>query len=447
MQPESKIPPPIDQPPSDSLPPVLSPTEPPVIGVQPPPLTIPSNSTLKLSPLPQLIVFLLSLLLGLFLADAILSLVDSSFSLVLGIHPVTGISALVSFLLLLLSILVYLLMALSPMIPKRQFLPVTLFNPLAGCLAIPFLIYFYNRFQQVAWVISLGQFILALGILYWLQGSLKLRWPLMPANRLKARHFSGLNLIVFVLVNFFVLLPALAVYFYWCTALAVGHFSQGFVALRPGGLNIQVRKYVRQDGKTVQLVPMSHIGEPEFYRQLSQSFPTNAIILMEGVSDEQHLLTNRISYRRAASSLGLAEQVHEFKPPPASLVRADVDVEQFSPATIDFLNLAMLLHAKGLNMESILMALQYSPPREAQEGLVNDLLHKRNRHLLDELQSHLGQADLLIVPWGAAHMPELAREIQKSGFRLQETHDYQAIRFGSAKHKRNLGIPKTKPVD
>jgi hypothetical protein len=33
------------------------------------------------------------------------------------------------------------------------------------------------------------------------------------------------------------------------------------------------------------------------------------------------------------------------------------------------------------------------------------------------------------VPWGAAHMPGIAREILKSGFHLAETREYVVIRF------------------
>ena len=67
-----------------------------------------------------------------------------------------------------------------------------------------------------------------------------------------------------------------------------------------------MRKYIRHDGKTILLVPMAHIGEADFYQTLSQSFPTNSIVLMEGVSDDQNLLTNNISYKRMAANLGLS---------------------------------------------------------------------------------------------------------------------------------------------
>jgi hypothetical protein len=210
----------------------------------------------------------------------------------------------------------------------------------------------------------------------------------------------------------------------------VDHFSDSFMALRSGGFTVQVRTYVRADGKSIELVPMSHIGEPEFYRELSRSFSTNALILMEGVTDNRDLLTNKITYHRVATSLGLAEQQREFKPRRERMVRADVDVDEFAPSTIDLLNVAMLIHTRGLTSETLAPLTQYSPPPHFEEQLVEDLLRKRNRRLLEEIHSRLLQEQNLIVPWGVAHMPEIAQEIQKSGFGLAETREYTAIRFG-----------------
>jgi DNA-binding transcriptional MerR regulator len=295
--------------------------------------------------------------------------------------------------------------------------------------AFPFTIYFYNRIQQVAWGISVCQVLLGLMILYRAQGSLKFRWQLVPEDRLGVRRFSWRNLSVFVLVNVFVLLPVMIVYFFLWTALAVDHFSEGFMALHPGGFTVQVRKYVRNDGKTIELFPMSHVADAGFYEKVSQTFPTNSIILMEGVTDKKNLLTNGISYKRMANALGLAEQHEKFAPTRGEMVRADVDVEQFSKNTIDFLNLIMLFHSQGVNARNVQKLMQYSPPPNFEEQLFDDLLRKRNQHLLEEIQSHLLQSDNIMVPWGVAHMPGIAKEIQKSGFRLDETREYVVIRF------------------
>ena len=39
------------------------------------------------------------------------------------------------------------------------------------------------------------------------------------------------------------------------------------------------------------------------------------------------------------------------------------------------------------------------------------------------------------MPWGVAHMPGIAKEIQKAGFRLEETKEYVVIRFRSVGDK------------
>jgi hypothetical protein len=332
-------------------------------------------------------------------------------------------------------------MGLTPLVPKRLFLPITLINPLAVLAAVPVTIYCYSRSQQVFWILSLCQLILGLGILCWVQGGLRFRWPLVAESRLGARGFSWLNLSGFLLLNVFVFLPAAVLYLVVFAALAVDHFSEGFLALRPGGLTVQVRDYVRNDGKRVQLVPMAHVGEADFYQKLSHSFPTNSLVLMEGVTDENNLLTNKVTYKRMATKLGLAEQQEEFNPVQVEMVMADVDIKEFTPETIGFLNLVMLFHAKGLTADTVLKMLRYSPPAHFEERLWDDLLRKRNQHLLAELHARLPASEILIVPWGVAHMPGIAEGIKAAGFRLDATRDYTVIRFGKPPQGRSKATP------
>jgi hypothetical protein len=380
----------------------------------------------------NLLAILLSLCLALFLADGIVSLVDDSLVLFFDLHLFSAIRGFVFFFSMLMAIVIYGLMALTPMIPKRWFLPVTVFNPVAALVLIPMSIYFFGRIQQVQWGLSFFQVVFALSILCWVRGGLKFRWPLVAQGQLEPRRFTWQNLSLFLAVNILVLLPAVFVYFVVCAALAVNHFSDGFMALRPRGLTVQVRKYGRNDGKTIQLFPMSHVADSAFYQKVSESFPTNSIILMEGVTDNRNLLTNKITYKRMATSLGLAEQHEKFAPIRGEMVRADVDVDQFAANTINLLNLVTLIHSKGLNAETVLKLMQYPQPPHFQDQLFDDLIKKRNQHLLEEIHARLSQSEIIIVPWGALHMPGIAREIQKSGFRLKETQDYVVIGFHSA---------------
>ena len=82
------------------------------------------------------------------------------------------------------------------------------------------------------------------------------------------------------------------------------------------------------------------------------------------------------------------------------------------------------------------MALMQPPPAGFEKGLFDDLLRKRNRHLVEEIKARLPSAKSIVVPWGAAHMPEVSREIAKLGFTVAETKEYEAIRFGGGKEKR-----------
>jgi hypothetical protein len=377
----------------------------------------------------RFLAVLLSLCLGLFVADAVVSLLDDFLILVVGVHLLSAVRGLVGLLAVLMAFAVYCLMGITPLIPKRLFLPVTLFNPLAALGLVPVAIYSYARIEEAAWVISVLQVILGLGILSRVLGGLELRWPLVGDDWLGSRGFNWRNLSGFLLVNVFVLLPAVGLYLVVCAGLAVGHFSEGFLALRPSGLVVRVREYVRNDGKRVRLVPMAHIGEAQFYNRLTRSFPTNSVVLMEGVTDENNLLTNNITYKRMATSLGLAEQHEAFNPVRVEMVMADVDVKEFTADTIGFLNLAMLIHNRGLNLETVLLMLRFSPPPQFEERLWEDLLHKRNRHLLGELQARLPDSKQFVVPWGVAHMPGIAEGIRASGFQLDETRDYWVIRF------------------
>jgi len=426
--------------PDGALPPSAA-AGPPVICVPPPQTATPKPSPV----LRQLMAIFLSLYVGLFLVDAIVSLVDDSLILFLGLHLLTAVRATAFLAILVMGLVIYVLMGLAPMIPKRWLIPLVGFVPLAGLIAVPLFICHFDRAQQISWALSLTQVLFGFGLLFWMQGGFKFRWLPITENQLGPRLFSWLNLLGYGFVNVCVVLPAVAGYLALCSAASVKHLSAGFVVLKSDGVTVQVRDYLHPDGKRIQLIPMAHIGEAHFYRELSDSFATNAIVLMEGVTDARNLLTNKISYRRMATSMGLAEQAQVFRPDRrAEVVPADVDVEVFTPNTIGFMNLVMLIHARGVSAETVLPLFQYAPPPQFEKQLWDDLLHKRNRHLLEQIQTWLPHSEQLIVPWGAAHMPEIAREIEKLGFRLDQTRDYQVIRFRAKEDRQTGGTPPSR---
>jgi hypothetical protein len=150
---------------------------------------------------------------------------------------------------------------------------------------------------------------------------------------------------------------------------------------------------------------------------------------MEGVSDRRNIVRASSNYSKMAEAIGVAEQQQAFKPK-GKLVPADLDMSDFSPETLDMLKTAMLIHSKGVTEETMPILMKPTPPG-LEKRLMEDILTKRNRHLLKVLHEQLPESRHIIIPWGAAHMPEIAREIEKSGFRPGDTREYHAIRFGS----------------
>ena len=371
----------------------------------------------------------LSLILVLFAGSAVLTFLSDSLFLLFQRQDLTAPAALLAVLMLLAGFLACGLVALFPGIPKRVFLPVGLFIPVVGVAVIPLFVFYYEHAALVAWFASLGQLLLAAFIIHRLHGGWRLRWPLFPERCLADRRFGWGNLAAVTLAGFLLLLPALVLYTAFSAKLAVEHFTDGFVIVRPAGISMQVRNYIRADGKKIMLVPMSHVAEPDFYQALSAFFPADSVILMEGVSDRQKLTATHSDYSKMATAIGGVEQTQVFKPQ-GELVAADVDMSSFSPATLGMLKTAMLLHAKGVTAETLPILMKPTPPG-LEKQLMEDILTKRNHHLLGVIRERIPTSEIIIVPWGAAHMPELAREIQKQGFRPVDTREFLAIRFGS----------------
>ncbi len=377
----------------------------------------------------KFIHILLNMYLGLFLTEATISFLDDSLIL-FNVHILSGSRILLGFFILLTSSLIYLLMGFTPMVPKRFFLPLVLF-PLAAILgAAPLFIYHYSQIQYISWGISLCQILLILGLLAWLQRGIHFRMPFIRLGQISDQRFSWPNLSAFIAANVFLLVPAVLFYLAFCAALAVKHFSAEFLTLHPNRLAAHAKKYVRDDGKAIQLIPMMHIGQSSFYQNISKSFPTNSVILMEGVTDKKHRLKHKLSYKRAASVVGLSEQQENFIPQQGRILHADMDIDQFSKETIDFLNMVAFIHSKGLNAQTLAAFLQKSQDsKNIEDNILEDILYRRNDHLLKVILAEVEGTDLVIVPWGALHMSGIATKIQRSGFHPVETQEYSIIQF------------------
>jgi hypothetical protein len=262
--------------------------------------------------------------------------------------------------------------------------------------------------------------------------------------------FSSQNLFRYCLVNIFILpLVAFALVFATVSDL-IEEQSAGFMRLKADGLYMVEKAYQRGD-KTIHLASMIHLGQPEYFSQISAALQgKQALLLAEGVTDKQGLLRGDFSYQKIAELLGLAaqeqmqiegrlinaqslERLNDKIPGKTDILPADIDLAEFDQQTITLLN---ALGENLLNNESVVEGFQQfnqwakaNTTAETNQLVMNDLVEKRNKVLLSYLPKALRKYDTLIIPWGALHMPGLARAIEHKGFTLASQQERLSIDF------------------
>lgn len=212
----------------------------------------------------------------------------------------------------------------------------------------------------------------------------------------------------------------------------------GFIDVHATGMDIAEKRYVRGHHE-VRLVGMMHVGESSTYDALFDSFAgASTLVLEEGVTDRAGLLSNPLTYGKAAAALGLDTQgsVSEYfedarlepdeggaEPLWPDVRRADVDVSDFSPGTISFIERAGGIFNADDPVAALRAILQNPPSPQEMELFGEEIISMRNAGVLAELDQALREYRHVIVPWGALHLPGIAVAIEDQGFVLvEESH-------------------------
>lgn len=217
--------------------------------------------------------------------------------------------------------------------------------------------------------------------------------------------------------------------------------TKGFISFE--GTSIKsVEKVFGKNGKTIHLIPMIHIGQETFYKDVSRIEATRkTLLLLEGVTDEKKLMAE-FDYSHIAKKTGLDQQSKHFAPAASKNLQknldyrlADVDVSEFSPGTRSFLNKTL----KSISEKSLFETLFISKDdfKDAQDmvHLTVDLLDRRNAKVLKELRANENAFEVFYIPWGAMHMQELEREIIKMGYIEQYKKERDVISMAKITEK------------
>jgi len=393
-----------------------------------------------------------NLFLILFLADGGFSLVDELVPLFTPLAPFTELRILLAGTVIVMAVPLYIGLGIDRRLPKRAFLPLisfVFFCPLSTWL-----------FPALAGVRVYGllmatvQVLLGMLPLYYFRTD-DVRSLTMPPEMFSAHFFSIRNSLIFGAVNLFVVPLALVMLVLSVADAYMADYTSGFMHLTPGGFHMTERVYT-QGNRTIRLAAMIHIGNREYYDDLTGSIAQGrTIVLAEGVSDSSNLLRNSIDYGKMAGFLGLTSQKEmrfrgniigeeELESPRAGyrdekrslatdIIRADMDVSDFRPPTL------LLLNAIGKNMQEShsfvkgVMALnswgEKNITPEMSDIIMDDILHRRNMEVVRYLEKAIDRYDTVVIPWGALHMKEIEAEVLKKGFKLQEERKRVSIDF------------------
>ena len=380
----------------------------------------------------KFLLFTANLFLVAFLADGVISVLDEVLKLAFDSDVVSGIRWQLATWVFVAAFPGYLLMGLTPILPKRILvLPVTFFF-WANLAILPLEIYL----DITEWV---ALFFSVLEIAVGVNAFVRIRamnggegWLIDP-DRIEAPGFRLRNTLGFGVVNLLIILPASLLYLFIFAALGVNHATGGYVVIDHDSLDIMEREFVR-DGQRVTLVGMVHIGEKAFYVRLLESFGTEGtIILQEGVSDTRGLFEGELFYKKVASAIGLDTQEEFDLDREALTVRnADIDLTEVSAVTLELLNSTnRLFDPATFSTEALLHCFELFSDMEKVEIFFDDLIKKRNAHLFGVITESVDDFDNVIVPWGAAHLKEIEENLLDSGFSLSRSRKRTVFSYGT----------------
>jgi hypothetical protein len=373
--------------------------------------------------------------------DVVLTLLDGALQLA-GAAPLGAPRAFVAGVVFCCAPPLLLLALLSSRLPKRALLPLALGTLWLNLGALPLGPALHGP-AQLDVGLGLVQGLFALPALHWIRrrssgASWWLSERLLPAPRPRRRWAVALALLA-VPVGLALLAAGAAVY-------VAGRATGGFIGFGASGLTLDERHYRRGDSE-VLLIGMSHVGRKGVYEALlQQADRTPTVVLEEGVTDEEGLLPHEPQLEPLALELGLDLQpsAAEMVGAPAggedasggalAIEHADVDLSAFRPSTIEFLRLGLRLTAAPGDAEArrALGELVGGPDaRDVYVGLLEDVIHLRNRHLLERIDGALERHPRVVVPWGALHLAGVEAGLLARGFELASSEARGFLPYGA----------------
>jgi hypothetical protein len=371
-------------------------------------------------------------------ADALVGTLNGLMEFVLGFGLLGWLYSLTGMLVLTLAPVMWLVLGVFWRLPKATFLPLLGYIWWSALGGMPFPL--WVSLGDVGWCTAfVGVFVC--GFLVWRvrvrHGAWLLPDSLAEDMPFRWKYTTGFTAISILLVPF-----ATALWSFYSLDLVIRSATAGYIHMNGEGLQIEQREYVRAGDcdsciEHVHLIGMMHIGEADAYDSLFDGYPLeDTVILSEGVTDKTGALGHGTNYGGVAESLGLEEQKPMGDLTAIEERNADIDVSQFSEATLRILNFALLIHAlkDSQAMFDAVMSMDEDILGDPDQILVTfrtDLIDLRNQNVLRETDGVLSEFEHVILPWGAIHMKGIEEGLLARGFEVRASKARPFLRWST----------------
>jgi hypothetical protein len=381
-------------------------------------------------------------------ADAALSTVDALLNGATGYEGLANARQFLADSVFLASFAIVLLLIFVPQLPRRILLPPVLFLIWVDLGAFPLLRLGADEAMEL--VLPLGQLAVFAAVVVALSRRTG-TWYLTAATLPRKQHLIRHTLIA--LAATLVLSPfVLAGLGIVAVVSALEQQTHDYLRFDLTGIDVKERVFTKGN-KTVHLIGMVHIGDPAFYRAVSDGFTPGALVLTEGVTDRQGLLTAKLSYSHVAQAIGLGQQppFQELaaarkdqatadsgtakEPPktPPDIVDADVDMSDLSKTTVNFIDWIGTVYASGSLREAVARLMVEPQPFSAADVamVLDDIIKTRNAKVLSTFDMDIAGHDTVFIPWGAEHMPGVEEGLRQRGFAFQSERRLRVAGYGT----------------
>ncbi len=224
-------------------------------------------------------------------------------------------------------------------------------------------------------------------------------------------------------------------------------------------------------GRTeVDLVSVVHVADKEYYREIQRELDSCDLVFFELVAGaaQESIGTLSTLQRAAGEALQLSFQLNELNYQAPNMIHADLSMDEIqrilagspvppppkekllerllprpsgdrAPAQDYFADNPELRRSLKVFLGQLLGDIPATLARlnlENPDERTDVLIAARNRRAMDVLTPHLDGPSRVALLWGAAHMPDFARRLERLGFTVSRCRWHLAWKIGPIREPR-----------